>query len=281
MNEVRNWILIAAFFGFAIAAFFGFTTLDMLGPDPTPLELVSWSAVLLILVGPALASLMAWYGFSNRDMNRLSGGRFPTAVGTIMLLVPLIQFVALYMMANHIHRTQAATGYTGMHPVILFLLMWLLLPIGIVLAQFQMQRIDERQGGLPWWQQVPTATPPQTRPLAPESETTPQQHWRPIIVDTHDDPARVRCEVTPMPASGITASFFSTASLPLGLLGPAGIAAGLIGLYARERFLDLETRMPGHRGGRVVSRLHWSSLTGIGLGTFVSAWMLVVMFTAT
>lgn len=278
MNEVRNWILITLFFGFGLAAFLWFNTAPAIGGESTVTELVQWSAVFLVLVAFALAAFMSWYAFSNRDMNRLSGGLFPTALGTFMLVIPLVQFVALYMMANHIHKTQTATGYTGIHPVALFLLMWLLLPIGVIVAQVQMQRIEWSQEKTSWWQSDPTAT---AIPPTPNQTDESTQLWSPIVVEGDGQGARVRCELIPMPASGITASFFSTASLPLGLFGPAGIAAGLIGLYSRERFLDLEARMPGHRGGRVVSRLHWLSLVGIGLGTAVSAWMLFELLTAT
>ncbi len=301
MNPIRNWVLIALVFAFGISAFGWFT----FAPTPEPeldedgqatpsslVRLLTWFAVLAVLAAAAMVFFVFWFALTNRDLNRVTDRWFSTPLWTALLFVPLVQFVGLYMMAQHIHKAQAATGSTGLHPVVLFILMWLLFPLGLVMAQLQIQKVDWGQESRPWWAHAqPAVDPPKWHVVQEDhgEKDAPPREWvkaeeEPLEFDDAPGPAlrtRVRPEVAPMPASGVAAYFFSIASVPLALLGPAGLAAGLAGLYSRERFLDLETRMPGHRGGRATTWLLWPALVGIGVSFVVSSWMLAVIFFAT
>lgn len=302
MHPVRNWILIALVFAFGFAAFAWYSfapvpdvELDEEG-EPTSSSLarwLTWLAVTILLAAGALLFFVLWFALSNRDLNRVTDRWLMTPLWTFLLFVPLVQFVSLYMMAQHIHKAQSATGRTGLNPIALFVPMWLLIPVGLILAQLQMQKVDWNQALTPWWwgraQPVVGAKKwlhveedPDPAPARPQKWIP--AHERPLEFDETPGNAlavRVRPEVAPMPASGVATYFFCIASLPLALLGPAGIAAGLAGLYSRERFLDLESRAPGHRGGRATKWLHWSALAGLGASFVVSSWMLATIFLAT
>jgi hypothetical protein len=279
MNPLRNWVLIGLCGFFALSALLWDLVFPLpqaiLDParEPFPEEVglaFLWAVGFFSFLLAAVVCFVLWFALSNRDMNRVTHRWFLTPLWTLLLFVPPATFVGFYLMAQHIQRAQATTGSTGMHPVVLFVFMWLLPPIGVPLAQWQMQKIRP----LPVVQ-----PPPQGWTLVDEDEEGFTLHEETVVSEASPRRSpRVGAEVLPMPSSAVAASFFSVASLPLGLLGPAGLASSLAGLYARERFLQLDSREPGHRGGRVVSRLHWAALGGMVVSSVVSLWMLGMIF---
>jgi len=148
MDNRRGWTLVITAVGLNALAIILFVVLAVMGADAALTGdpgsaagalLLMIAAYGLILIG--FGVFVGWFATQNRDMNRITGGRFNTALWTVLLIVPIANIISLYKFADHIHQAQTQRGVTGMHPVVLFLLMWLINIVGWPLAQTQMAKL--------------------------------------------------------------------------------------------------------------------------------------------
>lgn len=189
-----------------------------------------------------------WYYVTARDLRDSTGSKWSVELWTILLLVPVVNFGSAYKLADQIRRAQVSRGVAGMSPVVVFL--WLVLPFGVLLplnaggvaiAQYQSNKV---------WR-MPKPAQLGAGVAAPE--------------------------VLPWPGTAVLALAFAFASVPLAITGPAGAAAGLLGLHYRRRFVALERASPGHRGARLMLWVPWVAWAGVALGL---AWTALLIATS-
>lgn len=115
-------------------------------PEPQPDEVDLGSLLLglfVLLAGIAMgfALVLTWYYKVNREMIELHGQDWNVGLWTFLGLIPIVQIVSLYKFADHINFTHRAQGITGMGTVPMFLLLLLMLPVGITVAQVQVNKV--------------------------------------------------------------------------------------------------------------------------------------------
>lgn len=159
MGEIRNPIVLPLkMFGPLILGYIVLVVVSATGTKNPGILLLS---LFILLVGVALyvVFLLLWVNSLHKELNQVTNNYLGATLWTWMMIVPIMNIIAQYKLADHIHRAQLARGVTGLSQIVVFLLLFIVSPVGIGVAQAEANKI--------WALTPPPYMPPPGAPPQP------------------------------------------------------------------------------------------------------------------